>query len=207
MCSGAFDSSNCRSQTELCVSSEYEYNMAGAWRVHLGNRTLVQYQTSNNIYPPTLRVGDYNLDTYADFIAVTQLPGDVARVHMWKNLPCDSSICTPEQVANNSRTFVIETSNVDVLTLMSSVTTSPYAAFFLDFDENGIFDIIVMYTDEYGNPLLKAFFNNLYNDAYFFKTMGMYIYVAVTLRFEWVFCRFQRSHFTRHHRKIYSDWY
>ena len=79
-------------------------------------------------------------------------------------------MCTEELCGESSkRTFVREEIGTTPLTSLENA----YAASFMDFDEDGILDILLFLEPNATNPSsLHALYNNYYVDAFFLKTLG-----------------------------------
>ncbi|KAF2074710.1 hypothetical protein CYY_003986 [Polysphondylium violaceum] len=115
----------------------------------------------NNI-PLIIHSGDYNIDGYPDLLLSVIRPGDKGpHIELWENVACTESLCG---AGRSGRTFVNVTSNVDDLVSIENA----YSAVFVDLGENGISDILV-----WTKTSVQAVFNNFYNDAFFFKTLGL----------------------------------
>jgi len=116
----------------------------------------------NNNIPLIIHSGDYNIDGYPDLLISLVRPGDKGpHIELWENVACTDTLCG---AGRDGRTFVNVTSNVDALVSIPNA----YSAVFVDLGENGISDILV-WTD----TNVQAVFNNFYNDAFFFKTLGL----------------------------------
>jgi len=138
MC-GILSTTNCRSQSALCEASDFKFRLETAVKVPLKNKKLVTFETHNNKFPVTLRVADYNLDSFPDFIAITQstsAPEQVPKIELFRNSECsEQNGCSQEETNNGLRTFTVETTGIEIFNSIAAKNATPYAAFFMDLDE------------------------------------------------------------------------
>jgi len=173
MCRSAFLRENgCRAQDDLCAPDK-NYKFSDPVQLKLGTQLndkqfwFGDIDGDGIIEPPILRTGDFNLDGYPDFLAIMVSGTDkTQQAVLWINTPCSG--CD----ASSTRTFDIKTIGTDAL----SNIKNPIAATFMDFDEAGWLDIIVLTytpnnnTKPYG---IVGLFNNINSDAFFLKTLGL----------------------------------
>eukprot|EP01127_Copromyxa_protea_P013742 TRINITY_DN3716_c0_g1_i1.p1 TRINITY_DN3716_c0_g1~~TRINITY_DN3716_c0_g1_i1.p1 ORF type:complete len:707 (+),score=103.69 TRINITY_DN3716_c0_g1_i1:1460-3580(+) len=144
-----------------------------------------------------IRTGDYNLDGFPDLVFTTYSKTESKqRTEIWKSVACEdpapasfaagepsmnsffsspvkstgTAVCSPNAVTQGRRTFTRVADSI-----MSDIYefASPSAAAFFDFDEDGTNDLLVMGKAKNGNLQIHGAFNNLNNDAFFFKTLGL----------------------------------
>lgn len=169
MCNSAwFFSSNCRKQTDLCTREKWEIGKVFD-KINLGNDRYI-YKEPN--LPSTVRISDWNMDGYPDFIFASSYhskPG-VSNLEIWNNVDCTNDLCQSGWNSLN-RAFQQQTSGMEDV----SVLTHVIAGFLIDLDERGALDLIVISKGEDGdtNNYVNAFFNNFHPDAFFFKNMGL----------------------------------
>ncbi|EFA85052.1 putative integrin alpha FG-GAP repeat-containing protein [Heterostelium album PN500] len=174
--SSLFPKANCRAQNALCQADpNFSFsNTTGADGTTLiipkeaFGGYLFYFNLSVGI-SNIIHYGDYNIDGYPDIIVALYNPNNLSEpthVELWENVGCNADICPKGQ---GGRTFVKATSGTDAL------TSIPYAytASFIDYGENGIADIIVQSRYPNGSHSVQAVYNNFYNDAFFFKTLGL----------------------------------
>jgi len=196
---------NSRSDSDLCSRSDFNISLKSVITFPDASRRVLHHYNTAAKYkdmPPSLRVGDFNLDGYPDLVVTVAKVVDSEeeekeqelKLELWQNIACTdvpSSIsettntvfftCDDTGELNGGRSFQILTDGVDALSdssLKVSISTELnqmpfFDAFFFDIDDNGVLDIMSIYIDESsGNYTLKAFFNNFFNDAYFLKTVS-----------------------------------
>eukprot|EP00906_Rhabdomonas_costata_P031059 RCo043901 len=123
--------------------------------------------------PPWVHLGDYNVDGYPDLLLVTVAAGSnrgAGNVTLWQNVPCTLFNCGVEESAAEQRTATL-VQGTGVLPLRSLGNAA--MAFFFTLDEEGQEDIVVVSRNSTGGATLHAFINNFYNDAFFFKSLGL----------------------------------
>jgi len=129
--------------------------------------------TSSNWSPFKIRSGDYDLDGYPDLIFATKKEGSPSQIEVWRSTACSTSQCTPEAVNRGRRTFTrIGTNIANDLNKIEGA----FAGVFYDLDEDGVNDVIVLSENtKNGSTTLtiSAIYNNVYIDAYFFKTLAL----------------------------------
>ncbi|KAL0488208.1 hypothetical protein AKO1_015330 [Acrasis kona] len=176
-----------RSTGELCSASEYTFVDDKKSTFSLGTSYLPNYQNDKDptvTLPNTIRVGDYDLDGYPDLIlTVVDLSSPNspnARVELVRNIACSDSTeksqpCTDRTLTkrtfDNTVTFALTPSEWDGKNL-----TFALQGFLLDIDEKGKMDLIITRSSNNNNQSTitnKAYYNNLYTDGYFLKTIGL----------------------------------
>jgi integrin alpha FG-GAP repeat containing protein 1 len=114
------------------------------------------YQDKN--FPPIIRVGDINADSYPDLITVKRnFKTDQTITKVYLNVKQN-----PEDQKSNIRTF--NSNNTYILPVNNSV----YSSFF-DLDENGQLDLIIVSQEKSGYKI-QGFYNNYIYDAFFLKS-------------------------------------
>uniref|UniRef100_A0A8C4R1A1 Integrin alpha FG-GAP repeat containing 1 n=1 Tax=Eptatretus burgeri TaxID=7764 RepID=A0A8C4R1A1_EPTBU len=130
--------------------------VAGSAELWFWNAGAVESPTGWPL-PPTLRLGDYNIDGYPDALVTMQNGTDRTRwLVLLENVPCTEESCKVV-----GRMFIPR---------WTSPVPGAIAAAFFDLFEDGILDILLM-SDSTGSthPTLQALQNNLEADAYFVK--------------------------------------
>eukprot|EP01102_Stenamoeba_stenopodia_P008785 TRINITY_DN2564_c0_g1_i4.p1 TRINITY_DN2564_c0_g1~~TRINITY_DN2564_c0_g1_i4.p1 ORF type:complete len:629 (-),score=105.35 TRINITY_DN2564_c0_g1_i4:1706-3592(-) len=125
--------------------------------------------------PLTVRYGDYNFDGYPDLLVPVVTSGGAYMVQLWENIPCTEDLCGNDATEANHRTFQFV--NDDTTSALGNITNA-YAATFIDLDEDGSLDILVLVDSALngtkpGHKTIAALYNNIYVDAYFLKTLGL----------------------------------
>ncbi|KYR01791.1 putative integrin alpha FG-GAP repeat-containing protein [Tieghemostelium lacteum] len=163
----------CRPQNQLCLVDNYftysntTSNDDGITLVidisQFGG--LLFYQDLDKGIPLIIHSGDYNIDGYPDLLISlydpTAGPDALPHVELWENIDGTQQ--------NSVRSFQKVSSGADALLNIAG----GYSAVFVDYGENGIPDIMVLSVDSNGTKQVSAVFNNFYNDAFFFKTLGL----------------------------------
>lgn len=162
-----------------------------------------QHTTAAAAALPTLRIGDYNLDEYPDILLTvmdSDSSGNTqqeeqeqegtrrrkkSRVMLLRNVACDAtrpechgttSTSTSTAASPPLRTFEPLRDGVQALDALSAADDAfmPFEAFFFDLDESGALDVVVMSHDpSSGRVRTHVLYNNLFNDAFFLKTLGL----------------------------------
>ncbi|GAM21505.1 hypothetical protein SAMD00019534_046800 [Acytostelium subglobosum LB1] len=166
----------CRPQNQLCmVDPNFQFsNTTGPDGVTqiIPMSAFGGYAFYSNLeqsIPNIIHYGDYNIDGYPDILISLYNPKNSSEpnhVELWQNVGCTAQLCGK---GVTGRTFTKVTSGTDAL------TSIPYAytAAFVDFGEIGNADIMVLIRYPNGTEATQAVFNNYYNDAFFFKTLGL----------------------------------
>eukprot|EP01133_Synstelium_polycarpum_P017959 gene17959-21432_t len=171
------DKTKCRPQNQLCT---VDNNFIFSNTTGFDGKTLVIpasmfggyvfYSDLENNIPMIIHTGDYNIDGYPDLLISLYDPKVVPaspHIELWESVGCSDATCGPNVPG---RTFNKVTDGTDALTQIPDA----YAAVFVDYGENGIADILVLTRNiTNGSESLRAIFNNFYNDAFFFKTLGL----------------------------------
>eukprot|EP01119_Soliformovum_irregulare_P011411 TRINITY_DN2849_c1_g3_i4.p1 TRINITY_DN2849_c1_g3~~TRINITY_DN2849_c1_g3_i4.p1 ORF type:complete len:696 (-),score=204.75 TRINITY_DN2849_c1_g3_i4:12-1883(-) len=178
MCSGIFEASSCRNSQELCTMDPNFQLESGNLTVGSGNRVIIPTEAFGNskfYFDPThaitLRIGDFNLDGFPDLIFPVEVEG-VVTSQLWVNEACTLQYCTQQAIDSGRRYFTRVGEGVDDLTAIKN----PYATTFIDLDENGILDVLVLGNsteNSTNSQTIHAIYNNFFNDAFFLKTMGL----------------------------------
>eukprot|EP01118_Nematostelium_gracile_P010163 TRINITY_DN3480_c0_g1_i1.p1 TRINITY_DN3480_c0_g1~~TRINITY_DN3480_c0_g1_i1.p1 ORF type:complete len:400 (+),score=115.25 TRINITY_DN3480_c0_g1_i1:526-1725(+) len=150
---GAFQSSSssCRSSQELCKADpNFKFEMG-----FVSDPYPFDPSISSRI-----RGGDYNLDGFWDLLVMGK-----TTMGLWRNQGCDSD----NTLNCLGRKFTLVQSGTDALNQIEGA----HAAAFVDLDEDGALDIIVLATGKDGQQELVPVYNNFFNDAYFLKAMGV----------------------------------
>jgi integrin alpha FG-GAP repeat containing protein 1 len=159
---------DCRKATNLC-SADDSFSFTNVSLPITHSDTLVVDGVSSELFtgtrfafddlagrPLTIRPGDYNLDGYPDLaIPVRDLETNATMVQLWTNVPDGSR-----------RKFQLQSEGT---TELKSITDA-YASAFVDLDEDGNLDLLVLRENA---PYVQAIFNNFQNDAYFLKAVGL----------------------------------
>lgn len=122
------------------------------------------YSKSVN-YPFTVRMGDFNSDSYPDMLLNLYEPNkeNSSYITIYYNKDCNSDKC------GDAADFRYFEENDDGEFDKLRDTKGAFAASFFDLDENGILDIVVNYSFE-GQSRIRAFYNNFMIDAFHLKT-------------------------------------
>ncbi|KAG0364322.1 hypothetical protein BC939DRAFT_458332 [Gamsiella multidivaricata] len=181
----------CRQVTNLCVADpNFKFNVDPDHNTDPG--ALVRFPLSDVLpegqqllltdpgfkgkLPVAVHVGDYNLDGYPDLLVVSGTAGDSnqpASATLLQSVLCssDDSVCMPSAVAAKRRTFVKVTEGADALNSVQDVR----AAAFLDLDEDGTVDIMLLRSvtgQQAAGRAITMIHNNYFNDAFFLKTLA-----------------------------------
>lgn len=119
------------------------------------NPDEVFYQDKN--FPPIIRVGDINADSFPDLITVKRIKADQTITRVYLNVRQD-----PEDPLNNIRTF--NQNHTYTLPVNNSIFSS-----FFDLDENGQLDLIIVSKENSGYKI-NGFYNNYIYDAFYLKS-------------------------------------
>lgn len=150
---------NCRSFSNLCVSSPYSFVNH---TLHLNKETekMLGRKVDQFWIPYTIRVGDLFQSSYPDIILTLQDDKNVVRVEVWQNVA----------LYDNIRTFKKIDQGVDALKL----NTNPMIPFFFDLDESGTLSILTMNVDlSNGKKFMIATLNVFFLDGFFFKVLAL----------------------------------
>ncbi|KAG0235124.1 hypothetical protein BGW42_005774 [Actinomortierella wolfii] len=184
------DQKDCRSVLSLCVGdpnynfavdAEHSLETGGYVRFPLndvlprGQRLLLTDPNFRGKLPVSVHVGDYNLDSYPDLLIVSA-EGDgrgnaVSQATLLQSVLCTPETCLPGEVAARRRTFVKVVDGADALNSVQDVR----AAAFLDLDEDGTVDIMLLRRSPQRQGAARAvsmIHNNYFNDAFFLKTLA-----------------------------------
>eukprot|EP00344_Euplotes_crassus_P011234 CAMPEP_0196995026 /NCGR_PEP_ID=MMETSP1380-20130617/1219_1 /TAXON_ID=5936 /ORGANISM="Euplotes crassus, Strain CT5" /LENGTH=642 /DNA_ID=CAMNT_0042410577 /DNA_START=126 /DNA_END=2055 /DNA_ORIENTATION=+ len=174
---GPSSSSLCKSMPLIENSeSETDFNSYSLFEnvfdvISIGSTTgLYANSLVSNFIPGQMRVGDIDSNGFPDILITKTTPDGNPSTTILVNTECttqDSASPTSEQDTKNEdckkRTF--DTSH-DYTTLTDQIDTSLYA-FFLDFDDNGREDIILVGMGTSGKTVARAFYNNYARDSYY----------------------------------------
>eukprot|EP00744_Colponema_vietnamica_P011702 GILI01016452.1.p1 GENE.GILI01016452.1~~GILI01016452.1.p1 ORF type:complete len:661 (+),score=176.08 GILI01016452.1:102-2084(+) len=184
MCDSIFTvSDSCRAQDNLCQADpDYVFDSFAADsqsrdRVIVGSselRDLAIFQ--DTLRPPSVRIGDFDLDGYPDLLVVLQDPqvaGGGGKVALLANVACTATICSPEAAAAGRRTARLQTVGVSELYSVLNVV----AAAFIDLDEKGSLDVMLL-SEKTGSDgkirySVSTVYNNFFNDGFFLKALGL----------------------------------
>ncbi|KAG0233971.1 hypothetical protein BGW41_001269 [Actinomortierella wolfii] len=184
------DQKDCRSVLSLCVGdpnynfavdAEHSLETGGYVRFPLndvlprGQRLLLTDPNFRGKLPVSVHVGDFNLDSYPDLLIVSA-EGDgrgnaVSQATLLQSVLCTPETCLPGEVAARRRTFVKVVDGADALNSVQDVR----AAAFLDLDEDGTVDIMLLRRSPQRQGAARAvsmIHNNYFNDAFFLKTLA-----------------------------------
>eukprot|EP01091_Cochliopodium_minus_P011961 TRINITY_DN3522_c0_g1_i1.p1 TRINITY_DN3522_c0_g1~~TRINITY_DN3522_c0_g1_i1.p1 ORF type:complete len:649 (-),score=136.28 TRINITY_DN3522_c0_g1_i1:47-1993(-) len=168
----------CLKSTNLCVADNSFYFGSFTTTVSTVNTIIIQmkdiscdecyFQTPiSELFPLTLRYGDYNLDGFPDLIVPVSNEEGLRTVELWRNEACTVETCNG---ISSRRTFVKETTGVGAMSKFENA----YAASFMDFNEDGILDILMfLEPNATDKQQMHALYNNFYNDAFFLKALGL----------------------------------
>ncbi|KAG0305341.1 hypothetical protein BGZ98_004275 [Dissophora globulifera] len=184
------DQKECRQVTNLCVadpnfsfSVDPDHNTSPGALVQFplgdvlpeGQQLLLSDPGFKGKLPVSVHVGDYNLDGYPDLLVVSGTPGDNSRpssATLLQSVLCSSEdVCLPSAIVAKRRSFVKVTEGADVLNLVQDVR----AAAFLDLDEDGTVDIMLLRNtanQQAAGRAITMIHNNYFNDAFFLKTLA-----------------------------------
>ncbi|KAG0003656.1 hypothetical protein BGZ65_001483 [Modicella reniformis] len=181
----------CRQVSNLCVADpdfsfsvdpDHNTNPGALVRFPLndvlpaGQQLLLSDTGFKGKLPVTVHAGDYNLDGYPDLLVVSGTPGDnnkQSSATLLQSVLCsdDDDVCLPSAVEAKRRSFVKVTDGADALNFVQDVR----AAAFLDLDEDGTVDIMLLRNTVGQQPAGRAItmiHNNYFNDAFFLKTLA-----------------------------------
>ncbi|KAF9357346.1 hypothetical protein BGX26_003894 [Mortierella sp. AD094] len=185
------DQKDCRQVTNLCVAdpnfsfsvdTDHNTNPGALVRFPLdgvlpdGQQLLLSDPGFKGKLPISVHVGDYNLDGYPDLLVVSGTPGNnnaPSSATLLQSVLCSSNdgLCLPMEVAAKRRSFVKVTEGADPLNLVKDVR----AAAFLDLDEDGTVDIMLLRNtagQQAAGRAITMIHNNYFNDAFFLKTLA-----------------------------------
>ncbi|KAI9138233.1 hypothetical protein BKA69DRAFT_811638 [Paraphysoderma sedebokerense] len=131
--------------------------------------------------PAPIRIGDFNLDGYPDFLILTApssssgtIPSPTS-LELLQSGPCINPRCSVEDSSVETRDFQIVQHGVGALRSVGGDDKMDIiqAAFF-DVDEDGTLDILVtVYNKADKSMRTRAILNQFYNDAFFLKTLAL----------------------------------
>ena len=169
--------------SDLCCLSEFAFHefdhpfadpssllscdySAGYLLLDLGDEPMDYRTWTNGISaPPRVRVGDFNIDGYPDFVVVTDISnGSGTAAHLWKNEPCVGQPCSR---CGSPRMMVHQKAGAEVLKGMAGV----FDGFFYTYNEEGASDLIFM-GGAGSHTKLWALKNDFFNDAFFLKALA-----------------------------------
>ncbi|KAL1915364.1 uncharacterized protein VTP21DRAFT_6822 [Calcarisporiella thermophila] len=173
---------NCRSVENMCIADpefrlKFEYTaeeesyVVSPLKDVVPGKVLMTDTSFKGVLPVPVRIGDYDLDGYPDLLVVSDA-GSKSQVSLLRSVPCSEQVCTPSATANNRRAFTRVTEGVEELEKI----TNARAATFLDIDEDGTLDIIVLGGKPNSNTAAReihVIHNNFFNDAFFLKTLAL----------------------------------
>ncbi|PKK80668.1 hypothetical protein RhiirC2_649600 [Rhizophagus irregularis] len=175
------DSKDCRKASELCIPDD-SFNFDMTTDASNGGYVILDLQSElptgedivlldpdfNGILPISLRIGDYNLDGYPDLLVITS-NSKGSHVTLLESILCTNRKCSSSAVASQKRTFIKVNDGAQPL---SDIKNAKNAAF-LDLDEDGTMDILVLTAtgDKTASRGVRMIHNNYFNDAFFLKTL------------------------------------
>ncbi|CAG8552359.1 22065_t:CDS:10, partial [Racocetra persica] len=172
LCTGS--ESGCRQSTNLCVvDNNFSFNIQTS-----SNQTYSIIDISNELpddgvivtkegnLPIPIRIGDYNFDGYPDILVISS-SGSTYRASLFQSVPCTNQKCNSLEVESQRRTF---TRVVDGASALNDITDARSAAF-MDLDEDGTLDILVLKSASSTYKRVNMIHNNYFNDAFFVKTL------------------------------------
>ncbi|KAJ5068550.1 t-cell immunomodulatory protein [Anaeramoeba ignava] len=164
---GDENSDSCRKSSKLCSADD-------SFIFDFENTIVIPTESFNNekffsteSIPFTIHVGDFNIDGFPDILFVMQKENSQeTSVQLWENVDCIG--CR----GFNPRIFKRKTDSLGKLNDLKY----GFVASFMDIGESGTLDIVVQ-----SNPgifsnqqnYISLFKNNIFHDAYFFKTFGL----------------------------------
>ncbi|CAG8632582.1 12385_t:CDS:10, partial [Ambispora leptoticha] len=147
-------SKNCRQSANLCVADDnFQFDLKADACLFILDSGF------KGTLPVPIRIGDYNLDGYPDLLVIS----DSGHVSLLQSIPCNKADCR--------RTFSKVSTGAAILNSINKATT----AAFLDLDEDGTFDIMVLESRSNSDSTarnVQMIHNNYFNDA-FFKPFGV----------------------------------
>ncbi|KAG0252825.1 hypothetical protein DFQ27_007823 [Actinomortierella ambigua] len=184
------DQKDCRSVLSLCVKDpmfsftpvpDHVTETGGFVRFSLndvlprGQRLLLTDTAFRGKLPVSVHVGDFNLDSYPDLLIVSAendgRGNALSQATLLQSVLCTPETCRQDEVTARRRTFVKVVEGADVLNSVQDVR----AAAFLDLDEDGTVDIMLLRRRDQGQAAARAvsmIHNNYFNDAFFLKTLA-----------------------------------
>ncbi|PRP77564.1 hypothetical protein PROFUN_00425 [Planoprotostelium fungivorum] len=172
---------NCRKTSNLCsadpnfklnfppVKSQPDSDLFEGYNVYSIEHYLLVDERSNTLY---IRAGDVDRDGYPDLLVPYRSDEGEKKVQLLMNLPCEVKVIERGRTEGEKgkgcggRSFAPLGTTSGDLSLFEDVHT----AAFLDLDEKGKLDIIVMHGNK---ERVSLVYNNLVNDAFFLKTMAL----------------------------------
>ncbi|KAJ2556153.1 hypothetical protein EV175_002108 [Coemansia sp. RSA 1933] len=127
--------------------------------------------------PPSVRLGDINLDGHPDLVFVTKKSSNSKdnRVRILRSTDCDPSSgdgkasgCKTGGGVIQQRGFTAVTDGVAVLDKLGGAQDVAL----LDLDSTGTVDLLVHFRDTQGNQRVTAIYNNFFTDAFFIKAQA-----------------------------------
>ncbi|CAG8731921.1 10108_t:CDS:10, partial [Cetraspora pellucida] len=172
LCTGS--ESGCRQSSNLCLADDnFSFNIQTS-----SNQTYSIIDISNELpdngvivttegnLPIPIRIGDYNFDGYPDLL-ISSSSGSTYRASLFQSVLCTNQKCNSLEVASQRRTF---TRVVDGASPLNDITDARSAAF-MDLDEDGTLDILVLKSASSTSNRVNMIHNNYFNDAFFVKTL------------------------------------
>ena len=133
-----------------------------------------RFLANSSLSPLMVRIGDFDIDGYPDIAAV--LVDDAAHKStavLLHSVACSKSTCGSSAHGASRRTFKTLAKGTDAMTDVAYA----FAVAFVDLDESGSLDMLVMSDAEHfgadGAPAVHGVFNNFDNDGFFLKTRGL----------------------------------
>ncbi|CAG8433014.1 6316_t:CDS:10 [Ambispora gerdemannii] len=132
-------SKKCRQSANLCVADDnFQFDLeADDSNIAYSFDETIKILDSGfkGTLPVPIRIGDYNLDGYPDLLVIS----DSGHVSLLQSIPCNEN-CSKPAVAAQRRTFSKVFAGAKILNSINKAT----AAAFLDLDEDGTLDIMVL---------------------------------------------------------------
>ncbi|EGG17210.1 putative integrin alpha FG-GAP repeat-containing protein [Cavenderia fasciculata] len=172
--SSLFSNSNCRPQNQLCQADNSFYfsnsKIPDGKTLIIPNELFngnILYSNIEQSIPLIIHVGDYNIDGYPDILIAFTNSSGTSHLELWENVGCTDQICG---TGVGGRGFSAVNDGTDALVQINNAVMGV----FVDLGEDGIADFLVMTFDPVTRVKgIRAVFNNFYNDAFFFKTLGL----------------------------------
>ncbi|KAF0336923.1 integrin alpha N-terminal domain-containing protein [Gigaspora margarita] len=115
--------------------------------------------------PIPIRIGDYNFDGYPDILVISS-SGSTYRASLFQSELCTPQRCSSIEVSSQRRIFTRVTDGASPL----NDITDARSATFMDLDEDGTLDILVLKSATSSNRI-NVIHNNYFNDAFFLKAL------------------------------------
>lgn len=116
-----------------------------------------------SMIPGQLRVGDLDTDGYPDIITTIVTPSGGSKTIVLINSACADN---PSKTTNCSKRYLEISSEYS---LINNYESTSYGIF-LDFDDNGREDFIIVYQDATGKAAIVTFYNNYSKDSYYISS-------------------------------------